>query len=66
MSDNVVNASLKFVIVFILIFSVPKDNWRCDQYRWVNQGVRRLPKKDPLIKKTYFQADTPEEAISTL
>ena len=36
------------------------DNWRCDQYRWVNQGVKRLPKKHPKVKKSYFHIDTPK------
>ena len=35
------------------------EDWRCDQYRWSNQSVRRLPKKDPRIKESYFQVDTP-------
>ena len=30
-----------------------------DQYRWVNNAVRKLPKREPAIKKTYFVADTP-------
>ena len=34
------------------------DDWRCDQNRWVNQGVRRLPRKKPHIKKMYFQLNT--------
>ena len=38
------------------------DDWRCDQYRWQNQGVRKLPKKAPAIKKSYFQVDTPKGA----
>ena len=35
------------------------DDWRCDQYRWVNQGVTKLPRKDPKIRKLYFDSDTP-------
>ena len=30
------------------------DDWRCDQLRWSNQGVQKLPRKDPTIKKSYF------------
>ena len=30
------------------------EDWRCDQYRWINQGVKRLPKKDPVLKKSYI------------
>ena len=36
------------------------DDWRCDQYRWINQGVCSLPKKSPVLKKSYFQLSTPE------
>ena len=35
-----------------------KDDWRCDQYRWVNNGVTGLPKREPIVKKHYFQLDT--------
>ena len=35
------------------------DDWRCDQYRWVNNAVIKLPRKNPTIKKTYYHADTP-------
>ena len=35
------------------------EDWRCDLYRWTNQGVRQLPKKDPKVKKSYFQISTP-------
>lgn len=34
------------------------DDWRCDQYRWVNNAVRKLPRQNPTIKKTYFLANT--------
>ena len=36
------------------------DDWRCDQYRWQNQGVTKLPRGDPVIRKMYFVADTTE------
>ena len=35
------------------------DDWRCDQYRWINQGVHNLPKRDPTVQKSYFQISTP-------
>ena len=38
---------------------IPLEDWRCDQYRWSKQGVRRLPRKDPHVKKSYFHVDTP-------
>ena len=38
---------------------IPLEDWRCDQYHWSKQGVRRLPRKDPHVKKSYFHVDTP-------
>ena len=35
------------------------DDWRCDQYRWINQGVTKLPHKEPKLKKFYLDTDTP-------
>ena len=43
----------------LAFFKFP-DDWRCDQYRWCNSGVRLLPKKSPKLKKSYFQLHTPE------
>ena len=40
---------------FFFYFS---DDWKCDQYRWKNQGVTKLPRRNPVILKTYFVADT--------
>ena len=35
-------------------------DWRCDQYRWSNQRVKKLPRKQPHIKTTYFNVHTPK------
>ena len=40
------------------------EDWRCDQYRWFNNGVKELPKSHPTIKKTYFICDTPDGTCS--
>ena len=40
-----------------MIFQFAED-WRCDQHRWVNQGVTKLPRKAPKLRKMYFVADT--------
>ena len=40
------------------------DDWRCDQYRWCNSGVKKLPKHSPKIKKSYFQIDSPDNGAS--
>ena len=34
------------------------EDWRCDKYRWFNQGVCKLPRKNPELRKLYFVADT--------
>ena len=36
------------------------EDWWCDQYRWLNQGVTKLPRKAPKIRRMYFAADTSE------
>ncbi len=33
------------------------DGWRCDQYRWTNQGVTKLPRGKCVIWEMYFVAD---------
>ena len=35
------------------------DDWRCDQYRWRCEGVHKLPKRNPRLKKMYFNIETP-------
>ena len=27
------------------------EDWRCDQYRWANQGMRCLSQHDPEVRK---------------
>ena len=41
------------------------DDWKCDQFRWVNQGVTKLPHKDPVLRKLYFSLDAPGKGPST-
>ena len=40
--------------MILTFYSSLTDDWHCDQYRWSNQGVRRLPKREPQVKKSYF------------
>ena len=42
---------------FICLLCV--DDWRCDQWRWCQNGIKKLPKKNPLVVKTYFVTVTP-------
>ena len=41
------------------------DDWRSDQYCWVNNGVAKLTRKNPRICKLYFLADTPSGPCSS-
>ena len=41
------------------LINILVDDWRCDQYRWINQGVTKLPRKNPKLRKLYFDTDTP-------
>ena len=36
------------------------DDWKCDQYRWINNKVAKLPSKNPFLRKTYFVSDSPK------
>ena len=29
-------------------------DWRCDQYRWFQNGYKSIPKQSPKVKKYYF------------
>lgn len=37
-----------------------QDNWKCDQYRWLNYGSKEIPKRDPLVKKLFYIGKNPE------
>ena len=36
----------------IVVLTICIDDWQCDQLRWSNQCVQKLPKKDRTIKKS--------------
>ena len=36
------------------------DDWKCDQYRWFQNGAKQLPKKSPVVRKLYFVSVTPD------
>ena len=36
------------------------DNWKCDHYRWLNNGPKEIPRRGPLVRKLYFLARVPE------
>ena len=49
-----------FFCLSVIKYYIHVDDWRCDQYRWQNQGVTKLPRGVPVIRKMYFVADTTE------
>ena len=36
------------------------DDWKSDQYRWANNGIIKLPRSRPIVRKSYYSIDTPE------
>ena len=36
------------------------NDWKADGHRWINNGITKLPRKDPKIYKTYFYLQTKE------
>ncbi|XP_065656541.1 uncharacterized protein LOC100202561 isoform X2 [Hydra vulgaris] len=36
-----------------------QENYKCDQYRWLNSGPKEIPRKNPLVKKQYFIGKLP-------
>ena len=48
------------ILTFYVIYSSLSDSRHCDQYSWANQGVSRLLKREPQVKKSYFHIDTPK------
>ena len=49
-----------FYFLFPHVHVCVVDDWRADQYRWVNQGVTQLPRRQPQLRKHYFAMDTPK------
>jgi len=39
------------------------NDWKCDQYRWLQNGCKKFPESHPFVEKRYFVADTPEGKI---
>ena len=49
--------SICHIIIFVHSFT---DNWKCDHYRWLNNGPKEIPRRGPLVRKLYFLARVPE------
>lgn len=39
---------------------LPIDDWKCDQYRWYNNGSHKLPRSKPRVKKVFYKIDLPD------
>ena len=35
------------------------EDWKCDQYRWINKGITPLPDEATMLKKYYYHIDNP-------
>ena len=35
------------------------DDWKCDQYRWFQNGSKRIPKSGSVVQKIYYVCVTP-------
>ena len=35
------------------------DDWKCNQYRWFQNGTKKLPSKNPVVRKVYYVSVTP-------
>eukprot|EP00111_Clytia_hemisphaerica_P019697 TCONS_00058133-protein len=42
------------IFIFMPFTADEQDNYKCDQYRWLNSGPKAIPRKNPLVKKQYF------------
>ena len=54
MAQLLITDQFSYTLIIIL------DDWKLDQYRWFQNGCKKLPKSDPVLEKRYFIADTPE------
>ncbi|XP_002156677.1 uncharacterized protein LOC100203952 [Hydra vulgaris] len=46
--------------LFVANIQEEQENWKSDQYRWLNYGSKDIPKRDPLVKKLFFVGKNPE------
>ena len=61
-SKHIHNPTIKVCTLSICI--IISDDWRCDQYRWFQNGCKSLPKQDPKVKKYYFNMLQPNNSSS--
>ena len=40
--------------------NIKKEDWRADGHCWINNGVRKIPKNDPIVIKSYFILRLPD------
>lgn len=46
------------------LFTFFIEDLRCDQHRWINQDVQKVPKRLPTMKKSYYRIDTPAGGLA--
>ena len=44
----------------LILYNFIADDWKADQYRWFQNGSKKLPTSNPLVKKVYFVNVTPK------
>jgi hypothetical protein len=55
----VMRSLINNTIIFLLFISFDTaEDWRCDQYRWFQNGMKYIPKNKPTMKKYYFNTVT--------
>jgi len=46
------------------VASAHVEDWRCDQLQWVNQSIKELSMKNPVVQKMYFQTHLPLKSFT--
>jgi hypothetical protein len=46
------------VYIFKPSGAITMNDWRADGHSWINNGVRKLPRKEPVLTKSYFLLNT--------
>ena len=39
-----------------------QNDWKCDQYRWINGGNHKLPRKEPVVRKIYSRINVHDDS----
>ena len=44
---------------FIMVVCTYTEDWKSDQYRWYQNGTKKLPGGGPVVKKVHYICVTP-------